>query len=703
MTAALRPHRRSTGLALLAGLLIGCGGGEPSGPPAPPTLAIVSGDGQAAEVGTPLPLPVVVSVSNGQGPVGGAAVAFAVETGGGILSRNQALTDPTGTASVTWILGGSVGEQRLRVSAGASVVTVVASASAGAPEIASPTAGNGQFVVVGRPVPIRPRVQVTDRFGNPLPGVPVVFTVATGGGSITDSIGITDATGSFTLGGWTLGKAPGFNRLQVSAGFALGEFLAVGTPGLLTAVDGLNQSANAGTRTPIAPAVLAVDGNGQPLPGVSITFAVTTGGGSVQSANQVTNAQGVARVGGWILGVTPGQNQVEARTPGVPSAGFQALGIAAVPAAIAASSPLAFSGYLGNYLAGAPAVRVTDAKGDPVAGVTVTWQAGGGGSLVQRGAPTTDFDGRAELAGWRLGGTEPSQSVRATSGTVPGVEFHATAEALPPPAFQIEVRFNGNQPTAAQRAAFEQAAAKWATLILGDIEDVEVSLPASDFGCYPSLNETIDDLVIFADIVTIDGAGGILGQAGPCLLRTEGWLSVVGRMRFDVADVTTLEASGRLNDVITHEMGHVLGIGSLWGLQRLLQNGGSSDPWFSGPTARAAFLAATGPAGYIGNVVPVENTGGAGTRDGHWRESVATNELMTGFLNTGSNPLSAITVTSLRDQGYLVNDAAADPFSLAGFLRSLGAPPLQLQEAPLPGPVLTVNRRGRVTGVVPRY
>jgi hypothetical protein len=241
-------------------------------------------------------------------------------------------------------------------------------------------------------------------------------------------------------------------------------------------------------------------------------------------------------------------------------------------------------------------------------------------------------------------------------------------------------------------------------MILGDVEDVLADVPASSFGCYPSLNETIDDVVIFADIVTIDGAGGVLGQAGPCLVRSDSWLTAVGQMRFDIADVTTLETSGRLNDVITHEMGHVLGIGSLWQAQGLIQNRGSSDPWFSGPTAQAAFLAATGPAGYTGNVVPAENTGGPGTRDVHWREAVATNELMTGFLNTGANPLSAITVTSLRDQGYLVNDAAADPFTLAAFLRSLDAAPgLQLQEAPLPGPVLVINRRGRVTGTVPRY
>ena len=40
-------------------------------------------------------------------------------------------------------------------------------------------------------------------------------------------------------------------------------------------------------------------------------------------------------------------------------------------------------------------------------------------------------------------------------------------------------------------------------------------------------------------------------------------------------------------------------------------------------------------------------TGGAGTRDGHWRESVLANELMTGWINAGSNPLSVLSVRSL--------------------------------------------------------
>ena len=62
----------------------------------------------------------------------------------------------------------------------------------------------------------------------------------------------------------------------------------------------------------------------------------------------------------------------------------------------------------------------------------------------------------------------------------------------------------------------------------------------------------------------IDGAGGVLGSAGPCLIRDTG-PTAVGRMRFDTADLASLEGGGQLDEVVLHEMGHVIGIGSLWG------------------------------------------------------------------------------------------------------------------------------------------
>jgi hypothetical protein len=41
-------------------------------------------------------------------------------------------------------------------------------------------------------------------------------------------------------------------------------------------------------------------------------------------------------------------------------------------------------------------------------------------------------------------------------------------------------------------------------------------------------------------------------------------------MSFDTADLDRMEADGCLQDVILHEMGHVLGFGTLWSLMDLM-------------------------------------------------------------------------------------------------------------------------------------
>ena len=53
--------------------------------------------------------------------------------------------------------------------------------------------------------------------------------------------------------------------------------------------------------------------------------------------------------------------------------------------------------------------------------------------------------------------------------------------------------------------------------------------------------------------------------------------------------------------------------------------------------------------------VPLETTGGAGTAGGHWLETVFGNELMTGFIDPGVNPISRITVGAFQDMGYTLN------------------------------------------------
>jgi hypothetical protein len=224
-------------------------------------------------------------------------------------------------------------------------------------------------------------------------------------------------------------------------------------------------------------------------------------------------------------------------------------------------------------------------------------------------------------------------------------------DSSPVSEFDIDLIFDASIASEVQ-AIFEQAANRWEELIIGDLPDAFVTRIG-----------IVDDIAIEVRTPFIDGPSGILGQAGPTLVRLSSFLPSVGIIQFDSADVPALEASGQLDEVILHEMAHVLGFGTIWNALGLLSGAGGSDPRFTGADATAEYNSIFGVAEAS---VPVENTGGLGTRDAHWRESVFDNELMTGLLNGGiENPLSRITVASFGDLGYEVNLAAADPFSLS--------------------------------------
>ena len=98
--------------------------------------------------------------------------------------------------------------------------------------------------------------------------------------------------------------------------------------------------------------------------------------------------------------------------------------------------------------------------------------------------------------------------------------------------------------------------------------------------------------------------------------------------------------------------------------------------------------------------MPVEDTGGPGTADGHWRESVLDNELLTGFIDSGSNPLSVVTVGSLEDIGYVVDLSAADSFTLNLSLRAGSSATRALGNDIRDGPIYRVAQSGRVLGTV---
>src|SRR5215203_5150156 len=155
----------------------------------------------------------------------------------------------------------------------------------------------------------------------------------------------------------------------------------------------------------------------------------------------------------------------------------------------------------------------------------------------------------------------------------------AAAKAKAP--FTIVVEFVGGL-NATQKNAFKKAAKRWSKVIVGDLPNVTVG------------SQLIDDVLIEASGVPIDGPGGILGQAGPTHLRppsagAAAFIPAKGRMQFDTADLASMQADGSLNDVITHEMGHVLGIGTIWANKGLLSGSTTNNPTFAGTNAKKEF------------------------------------------------------------------------------------------------------------------
>jgi hypothetical protein len=205
--------------------------------------------------------------------------------------------------------------------------------------------------VAGTAVSPAPSVIVRDQNGEPFAGAPVTFNVGGGGGTVTGASVVTTASGVATVGSWTLGAIAGPNTLTATSGTLTVSFSASGVAGptsRLTVSAGDNQVGAPGAAVTIAPAVLVQDANGNAKAGVTVTFAVGEGGGSVTAGTATSNASGIAAVGSWTLGPSAGSNSLVASTSGAPSVTFHAT---AAVSACSTRTALALGSSSGGALA----------------------------------------------------------------------------------------------------------------------------------------------------------------------------------------------------------------------------------------------------------------------------------------------------------------------------------------------------------------
>jgi len=225
-------------------------------------------------------------------PVPGAQVAWAVTSGGGSITT-PTTTNASGVARTQWVLGASTAPQTAQATVGGSTVRFTAYPAT----TLTKTLGDG--VTAGTGSTLTVTLSATGASGA-IGGLPIHWTVSSGGGSVTPAVGETSRQ-AFNYGtasaSWTLGASTGTQTLTATAGGLSVTFTA-------TAV-------LAGTRTLLAQVPdLALDATsdrvlwlqGQVGTGLVKLRTLATGTDSVVlSSSGPTNATGYLFTGGALV------------------------------------------------------------------------------------------------------------------------------------------------------------------------------------------------------------------------------------------------------------------------------------------------------------------------------------------------------------------------------------------------------------------
>ncbi len=692
---------RNSGLAgsvLLLVAMAGCGGdGETQvEEPVPTTVQITPGSAMLEFIDATQGFTAVVRDQDGKA-MPNAAVSWSssdasVFTVSGSGSTATVTAAANGTGTLTATSGQASGTASVEVEQRAARIVIVS--------------GDGQEGLREEPLSEPLVVRAEDQGSTAAAGVEVTFTPGSESGSVSEGSVTTDADGMATTE-WTLGTAR-TQSVSVASGSATAEFTARAVsenpipdleltsmtlsrddPGAIETIDIVAEITNIGdAATPATfPARLSLDGTAldtheltQLEPDGSTTLEITAGPFDAGTHTIQLTLDPDGDVDEW-------QEDNNASSQSIRVQNQQALGL---------DSPVTVSSSTVNEVL-LFRVYITEPS-DEALNVELSGGSGDADMFVHYGErPNHHYRYRC------LSGNAASDEFCQLVPTRVGfyhIAVHAYTAFGPS---TLEVTVGGkdietydvdlvflDEGTSSQNNIMRQAAERWEAVIGQGADDFDYSgNPAPAGNCGPGspiANDVVDDIRIYVTIDSIDGGGdsggNILGQAGPCSLRlvvfedpASGQRDTINRqvirgfIRLDEHDVSLMESRGVLPSVVTHELAHVLGFGTVWPAHDRLRNPSipdkpNADTHFDGPLTIAAFDGAGG-AGYGGGKVPVENSGVRGSADGHWRQSVFQDEMMTPFLTGGTQPMSAITLESLYEIGYEINLSEAESFGLS--------------------------------------
>ncbi len=281
---------------------------------APTDIVKIAGDAQTGGIGATLPTPLTVEVRDANGaPVSNITVTFTTTTPGGSFPSGAVVqTDAAGQASATWRLGNQVGTQTAQAAVGGPAPAVfTATAEAGSVSATLSTVAAAPITITAGGAPAVITVTAKDAAGNPVSGAAVTLAVA-GPGTLTQPTSPTDATGQ-TTGQLTSTVSGSAVVTATASGVDIAQsstiMIQAGAPTKAVATSALTQPARFGQPVSDLPGVLVTDQYDNPVPNVSVSFFVTQGSSAALPSQIKTNANGVARVGAWVL--DPYSSQVQ--------------------------------------------------------------------------------------------------------------------------------------------------------------------------------------------------------------------------------------------------------------------------------------------------------------------------------------------------------------------------------------------------------
>lgn len=412
--------------------------------PAPtptPVVLVPVGPGSTAET-------VQISPNGGNFPVTGAVnfTAQAFATGGTAITNpvfgwsvddaTVASVDAHGVVQPT-TKGGAAKVRATTLNgkfAEASVTFVTAPASLAV------QSGGGQSALAFEPLPANVVVKVLDGNGNGVPGAAVTFAVAAGGGSIEVVNATSDASGLVAVK-WALGGDVGTQSITATATALPNAPITINATATerpaKTLVFG-QQPTKSLMGAAIMPAVTvkALDDHGRVVTGftdaITIAFDANPGSATLGGTLTTSAVAGLATFADLSVSAAGKAYKIKAGNAALAATVISdAFDVDQVPSGLSLFAGGAQTAAIRTQLAPI-AVKVADANGIGVAGVTVAFDVlTGGGTLVLDNG-VTDAGGIARVK-WTLGDVVGAQSIRATSAGLAGSPLTITATATPLP------------------------------------------------------------------------------------------------------------------------------------------------------------------------------------------------------------------------------------------------------------------------------